>query len=279
MSIICPTPCDATKPALMYICPEAAAKAIAKFIKDKHHLLSRIINKPEECYFYFTPHQFEELYELVGKQNPETKISGLRIFFASYVLNGEPENDRLVPAGKQDCMTLIFVPTTYIDGVHKNIHPCVHLNPVDGTVQPIGSAIATEWVNNYLEKKHKPLSDKMGKEETKSMWYPAESLVNLFCVIRCQQDTNGKNVSKVLTLLSAYPAQHCVLNKDVGHQLTLTFTLMEELVRAGTTYLSEIMFNTNDALNLFEDYDTGIPCPPSDACDDNLPPPPPLIAN
>ena len=274
--------CNVKEPVTV-ITQRRAAKRIKKFNEYKNPVLKKYNGQDEISSVDYSQQSFVSLLkQLVGGSH-----DGFRVYFAVYPgiqKNGTDSGYAHVPAGKENHLTLIFVPTSLgmplpppskRSSHNDDIKTCFILDA--GVFKPFDANAAqnhfiSEWIekyrlrrvhylnydgNAYINKRFLSVSKMKMFEETASIWYDKNSITNgkdgLLEFLECQNN----NIETINTNFAVYLRK----GKEWSYHLTLVFDLISP--------------NKNNLLgrkNYFVTYrpttagstpsDTGKPCPP-----------------
>jgi hypothetical protein len=285
--------------------PILADQRIDYFTKTKKAVLDGIIRKPEIDHIRYEVPVFLQLLNFLT--NGPRKYSGLRVYFASHLLSATDSGNQYIPAGCENNLTLIFVPTlavtkgnTVFNG--DDLDNCfiiagnqlVRLSNAGNNKS--GKDTASNWISHYQEKL--PAMNQDGARvtrnaafnDTKSLWYRMAIFVD-------SQDQDGQVqpglVSYIQDLLkdpvnplSAIVARMgCYTPTDKSfHGLPLEYqmTLLFELHLQNNEGPNPVVLATKRRPVVHADSatvgthanpesDTGFPCPPDECLGSLLP--------
>jgi len=262
------------------------------FLTDWIHKLEGHINpyKEERAHAFLSKKAFMDLVDILPTLDPlpqQAQLTGLRVYFASFKKT-DTELDNHFLASEENLMTLIFHPTTAINGqpvandiyyiLSRTTTPIVKLN--------IPVITAFPWIQQFEEKAAllEKAPDNRPTEETRSIWFEGDSFLDWKKEIECMENANPKQPVLGLNMIfSAYDTAEQVEVNDItysiGDQLTLiirtfpsyqTPAVPNNLIKArpsGETFPPKITRKFRKALDIPDDgFDTSVPCPPA-ACD------------
>ncbi|HEY4063716.1 MAG TPA: hypothetical protein VGM30_17530 [Puia sp.] len=278
-------------PTPVCIIPAALAEARIKYFMDnkKPILDGMIAYKPEIEKITYSPSVFLQLLGILMKT--PGKYSGVRVYFGSYLWSDTDPGIKYIPAGMEENLVLLFVPTI-ADGstgniVHKDDTTSIYaisfnqlvLLPDPSNTIPAKDT-ASNWIRHFQSKipslnmKAIRTTGNAAFDETRSNWYKIENFIDtdpncigLATFIQTLQKAGN------LVCIDTHPA--CYTPKDSFDEakLTLVFVLKSSNKLDSTNYFFGTN-NTNFDINgfvkdPFDDdpgADTGLPCPPDDGC-------------
>jgi len=259
-----------------YIPPAEAQARIQHFQTTKFSILDNWVKfkhpgRSEESAFLF---KIDHFYDLLNEIQKIAGVQKVKIYFASYKKSGAATAD-LIPADKDDSLTLIFAPTDDA-GVEEGHYFNVDLT--ETTTKPyiksLPKTVASDWVRHYQDNKLFLLQADVRRTapnfgETKSTSYFLNDLKDWKCVIDCSQAGGlPARVSHIQFTLASYPAA-------TKYQFQLSFVV--QMVGTGSDGKHFVINVEPDGLfdpdftnwRRFDDYDTGSPCPPTPGCEAN----------
>ena len=215
-------------------------------------------------------------------KNKAKPNGGIRIYFAAYQLKGSAYNDDFVPKDMEDMLTLVFAPTDTHGTDINDIGEFYIIDQVSGGKGVLlkDKTVASGWVRNYQDTKLPVLTKRLGRPDTKSLWYNVDDFSEFIAEIECQINT-GIKIPVIKISIAAFNTNDTMLAKlpgstysiFVGSQLTLLFSPIEQIISGEGVPL--MLFTEKISKSGMEidptDYDTGIPIPPASGDGSSLP--------
>jgi len=274
------------------------------FTQKKKKILTQTIGKPEIEFISYSPEIFLKLLQLFA--GSRKNYDGIRVYFAAYKRDdvNDPEGSAHIPAGKEENLTLIFVPTFDQGLGHKDdlTNCCIIENnkivSVDVTVTTDPKTFfISNWIRHYQHFRIPNLeNDGVNNEhitdfkETKSIWYdilliaPNQFHTGLIDFINCLLgDPNPLDAVNIIF------AAH-LPDEGFAYQLTLIFNFHRAglHVSKNNKYFSLAAIDLPvQAVRVFaleeekevrevfpfdgDSTDTGNPCPPNTCIGGDLP--------
>ncbi len=215
-------------------------------------------------------------------KNKAKPNGGIRIYFAAYQLTGSAYNDDFVPKDMEDMLTLVFAPTDTHGTDISDIGEFYIIDQVSGGKGVLlkDKTVASGWVRNYQDNKLPVLTKRLGRSDTKSLWYNVDDFSEFIAEIECQINT-GIKISVIKISMAAFNTNETMLAKlpgstdsiFVGSQLTLLFSPIEQIISGEEVLLEMSAERTPKTVIEIDpsDYDTGIPIPPAGSGGSSLP--------
>lgn len=281
--------------------PILAGQRLDYFTGKKKAVLDGIIGKPEIDQIRYEVPVFLQLLNFLT--NGPRKYSGLRVYFASHVLSATDSGNQYIPAGRENNLTLIFVPTlavtkgtTVFNG--DDLDNCfiiannqlVRLSNAGNNTS--GKDTASNWINHY--QKRLPAMNQDGARvtrnaafnDTKSLWYRMGIFVD-------SQEQPGlvtyiqdllKDPVNPLSAIVARMGCYTPTDKSSSGLLSLEYqmTLLFELHLQNNPDPNPIVLATKRrpvvhadsatvSTGMNPESDTGFPCPPDECLGSLLP--------
>jgi hypothetical protein len=277
--------------------PILAAQRIDCF-KSKKKVLDGIIGKPEIDQIRYEVPVFLQLLNFLT--NGPRKYSGLRVYFAAHLTGATDPGNQYIPAGQENNLTLIFVPTLAVTKGTSvfngdDLDNCfiiadnqlIRLS--DAGNYKSGKDTASNWIRHYQERLAAMSQDgaKVTKNpafnETKSLWYRMAIFVDsagqpgLVSYIQDLLTDPVNPLTAIVARMGAYaPTDKSKYNLPLEYQMTLLFELHlknnpepNPVVLATTRRLVVHADSAGVTTSGSPESDTGFPCPP-DECPGSL---------
>lgn len=266
------------RPVTSYIDPTLAQQRVDNYLQNKRPVLTKWINEPgtEESTSQLIPASlFSELADELKKDREGKSVSGVRIYFASYIPDGTAA-DVYIPKGQEKLLTLIFVPT-YQPGTNENDqvnftdYYIVDYNT--GTIVNLNTSVSDinrfAWVTLYQTEEIPVLENAPVKppvSETQKVWFYISDFIDWADETECRNN-NGETVSNVNFKYAAYNDNETFTFKiddkqftvSVANQLTLIVSVYPDDVAAVARNAAASSTSGSGG----SDYDTSNPCPPA----------------
>ncbi len=273
-----------SQPLRMAIQDTVAGKRIAKFDWIREHYLDGLLGtgQKEVSSFSYNATDFSDMAKQILNSDPD--MNGMRVYLASYIYNGNPDNDLLVPNGLVGKLALVFAPTKQVGsfpaGDTGDFYVIMPVIVNYGTQIPKSDwkntpkMIVAEWVRSYRVNKLPTLTYRLLRNDTECLWYNKKDFLEFLDEMECRINKGIDIYLKVS--FGAFEANEIIDTniaglrgrRNVNEQLTLVFTIMEDN-KALKEYVAVDLFTGVMWAN-GDDYDTGVPCPPADGCTGGL---------
>ncbi len=291
-----------TPPVSSSIEPALASARIKLYTDYKKPVLDRIIGyKNEISVIQYDPNVFLQLLNKITEPtspvDPTEKLyDGMRVYFANYCYHpNDCDGNTCIPtdpsSATNDCrdnLTLIFVPTSLNSGDHlDDISNCIIIKKSDqgdevfnlpnpATVGSKEKDTASRWIKNFQNGKGIALATdarfRTGNAnfmETNSLWYSLEIIQDLIDYLTCLL-TDNPPIKCVKIHIASFITPEESPQKYPSFQLSLVFEFYQPGVdkeKGQSIYFGSKSFAKMKGNNLGGgDSDTGLPCPPSTAC-------------
>jgi hypothetical protein len=178
------------------------------------------------------------------------------MYFASYCRTGHADVDKIVNAGYDNLLTLIFAPT---DSTPTDLGQYFIFDP-NGGLLSIPKAIAKILVTAYRAVKVPLLQVIIGHcgnpsfQETQTMWLSLDKFVGSCGLLR---EVGCQGADGISAFIGTYPVDFCLPegDVDVSWQLTIVFELVKEIRYFNNTPY-RFIFDIEDT----DGYDSRKPC-------------------
>jgi hypothetical protein len=263
---------------------------IALFTGTKKSVMDKSIGyKKEISSITYSVRGFLSLLGFVA--DLKRKYDGMRVYFASYLNDeGNPDSE-LIPAGQEDNLTLIFVPTRTIFKNSIKLHQddidnCLvivndhYQNLLTPRSDPRNPDTASDWIRNFqqsripdLENDGVSFTGNAYFKETRSTWYSIETFSlpgkpDLITYINCLWKDPDNPLVSIIARFAGY------IKTDAPfpfYQLTLVFDLHQKNdgVVIDSAFGSQKSGSHEPQSKdhfTFAPADTGLPCPPDVGC-------------
>jgi hypothetical protein len=241
--------------------------------------------KPEvECVQY-TPEVFFDL--LTRLTDPSKNYVGFKVYPACYKVGV----GGTVPAGLEDNLTLVYMPTTG-STPQNDLTNCliVYDNKVWSVDVTPANHFVRQWVAHYqtrlpdLNDDGRVVTGRDPFQDTKSLYYELANFGRrsngdgVIDYVECRMNDTVNKLESVDVLFAGFPATALSegSGKSIGYQLTLIFSFPPPALRAHEESIFFSFFISSrmrDKEKFFADddpVDTGNPCPPN-VCDPTFP--------
>lgn len=258
-----------------FIDSDLARQRTNNYLQNKQPVLTAWINEPgkeESAGLPISADLFYQLTAALKKESNGNAVSGVRIYFASYIADGNG-TDKYIPAGQEKLLTLIFVPT-YQPGTNVNdqvnfddfyiidYNSSAVVNLKDSGVTNIDSF---SWVTIFQTREipvlqHAPQYPPVS--ETKTIWFAITDFIDWCDEADCL-DKAGTAVSSIYFAYAAYgPDEQFTYTVDgkqytssIANQLSLVIAIYPGDLGYGHIGVSDGGTGGN--------YNAGTPCPPA----------------
>lgn len=256
-----------------FIDSDLARQRINNYQQNKQPVLTAWIDEPGKDETTGQSIDTDLFYQLTGALENEVNgntVSGVRIYFASYVADGS-ETDKYIPAGQDKLLTLVFVPTyqpadnendqvNFDDFYIIDYNTSTVVNLKDSGVTDINKF---SWVTIYQTEEIPALENApqyAPVSETKTTWFAITDFTDWCEEAECYTK-NGTAVSSIYFAFAAYgPDEKFSYTVDgkqyvtsIANQLSLVICVYPGLL-GGTGGVKG-----GDGTN----FNSGTPCPPA----------------
>ena len=283
--------------------PILASQRLDYFTSKKKAVLDDIIGKPEIDHIRYEVPVFLQLLNFLT--NGPRKYSGLRVYFASHVSSATDSGNQYIPAGCENNLTLIYVPTlavtkgtTVFNG--DDLDNCfiiannqlVRLSNAGNNTS--GKDTASNWISHYQERLPDMNQDgarvtrNAAFNDTKSLWYrmaifvgsPELGQPGLVSYIQDLLKDPVNPLSAIVVRMGCYTPTD--KNKSGVLSLEYQMTLLFELHLQNNPDPDPVVLVTQQrpavhadsatvGTGLNPESDTGFPCPPDECLGSLLP--------
>ena len=281
--------------------PILAGQRLDNFTSKKKAVLDGIIGKPEIDHIRYEVPVFLQLLNFLT--NGPRKYSGLRVYFASHLFSATDSGNQYIPAGRENNLTLIFVPTlavtkgtTVFNG--DDLDNCfiiannqlIRLSNAGNNTS--GKDTASNWISHYQQRLPEMNQDgarvtrNPAFNDTKSLWYRMGIFVDspdqpgLVTYIQDLLKDPVNPLSAIVARMGCYTAT----DKSSSGLISLEYqmTLLFELHLQNNPDPNPIVLATKRRPVVHKDSatvstgmnpesDTGFPCPPDECTGSLLP--------
>lgn len=252
-----------------YIDVTKAQQRIKNYLDNKQPVLSEWAGKEENTSLSISTKLFLQLVDELNNVRDGKTVSGVRIYFASYMPGASA--DAYIPQGQEKLLTLIFVPTYqpaseeneqanfndyYI--IDYNTSAVANLNTATGDINKF------DWVSLY-QTEEIPVLENAPKDppvsETKTVWFAITDFADWVDEIACYA-AKGTPVSNIYFAFAAYGTDETFTFKMAGKDVTVSvanqLTLIVSIYPGFTSYTMPVLTDGGGS-----NFNSSTPCPPA----------------
>ena len=283
--------------------PTLAGQRLDYFTRTKKAVLDGIIGKPEIDHITYEVPVFLQLLNFLT--NGPRKYSGLRVYFAAHLSSATDPGSQYIPAGQENNLTLIFVPTLAVTKGNSTFNgddldncfiiadnQLIRLSNTGNKAS--GKDTASNWIGHYQERLPAMSRDgaKVTKNaafsDTRSLWYRMGIFVDngpeqpgLVSYIQDLLKDPVNPLSNIVARMGCYtPTDKSSGGLPLEYQMTLLFELHLKnnpgpnpivlgTKRRGVVHADSATPATTEVY--YPESDTGFPCPPDECVGSLLP--------
>jgi hypothetical protein len=285
--------------------PTLAAQRIDYFTIKKKVVLDGIIGKPEIDHITYEVPVFLQLLNFLT--NGPRKYSGLRVYFAAHLSSATDPGSQYIPAGLENNLTLVFVPTLAVTKGNSTFNgddldncfiiadnQLIRLS--DAGNKASGKDTASNWIGHYQERL--PAMSRDGARvtknaafsDTRSLWYRMGIFVDgpqqpgLVSYIQDLLKDPVNPLSAIVVRMGCYTPTDKSSGSGGGGSLPLDYqlTVLFELHLKNNPGPDPVILATKRrpvvhadsavaATEMDPESDTGFPCPPDECTGSLLP--------
>jgi hypothetical protein len=225
----------------------------------------RILNKHAPGHPFGFEFKYKDFSDMLRKVIGTGR--GVRIYFGAYKDSGTPA-DNVYGATHLNNLIPIFVPTTNDqNGYHRDDREYYIIRP--GGYKEVLFNSAKVWVDNYQPIRN-DLGAALGSAETKSIWFSYQSIFDWLEEIKCQIDIEHRPIDLMSIKWNVFSKD---IPKPAGgvYNAKGRLTLLFDIPKARPLTKKQFQKFLQAYMNKHKDfvpYDTGVPCPPADNCEE-----------